>query len=137
MKPVEFRSCLICSDLVFFFIPDNSFLIYLFFFFFFQNEVGFSPKFDVRFGVLIPSRYRILYRISHVQSINKSRCGADTICLPGSVRCSGCLLTFGMIPHITQERRVENNIHHTGRMTGAVVEAEKMSAAGLDPRLPP
>lgn len=27
-------------------------------------------------------------------------------------------LTFGMIPHITQERRAEDNIHHTGRMEG-------------------
>lgn len=36
------------------------------------------------------------------------------------------LLTFGMIPHITQERRAENNIHHTGRIDGIVVDAEKM-----------
>lgn len=36
------------------------------------------------------------------------------------------LLTFGMIPHITQERRAENNIHHTGRIKGIVVDAEKM-----------
>ena len=36
------------------------------------------------------------------------------------------VLTFGMIPHITQERRAENNIHHTGRIEGIVVDAEKM-----------
>lgn len=36
------------------------------------------------------------------------------------------LLTFGMIPHITQERRAENNIHHTGRIEGTVRDAEKM-----------
>jgi len=36
------------------------------------------------------------------------------------------VLTFGMIPHITQERRAENNIHHTGRIKGIVVDAEKM-----------
>lgn len=35
------------------------------------------------------------------------------------------LLTFGMIPHITQERRAENNIHHTGRIKG-IVDEEKM-----------
>lgn len=36
------------------------------------------------------------------------------------------LLTFGMIPHITQERRAEDNIHHTGRVEGTVVDAEMM-----------
>lgn len=40
--------------------------------------------------------------------------------------CNFVLLTFGMIPHITQERRAENNIHHTGRIEGTVVDAEKM-----------
>ena len=36
--------------------------------------------------------------------------------LPSSKTFIKGQLTFGMIPHITQERRVENNIHHTGRM---------------------
>lgn len=46
------------------------------------------------------------------------------------------VLTFGMIPHITQERRAENNIHHTGRVKGTVVEAEKMRRR-LVLRMPP
>lgn len=46
-------------------------------------------------------------------------------------RCCCCgaqsrVLTFGMIPHIIQERRAENNIHHTGRITVILVDAEKM-----------
>ncbi|MEQ2192461.1 hypothetical protein XENOCAPTIV_011974 [Xenoophorus captivus] len=36
------------------------------------------------------------------------------------------VLTFGMIPHITQKRRAENNIHHTGRIKGSELDAKKM-----------